>query len=485
VDEFSDQKLRESWAVCRTDPACNERIQNQVNKRHPPNKEYRTQDPRLIYLLGKIPETDNIDLKLVRKPAFFARAPYQEAVASLDGETSVVEFTAPADVYDRLHEGLTADIHLRGWYIRGTGVSDEHGHRKRALIIWSGGGGDRVVGIDNPKDSLYHLDQNGEVVPNVLPNETTGASGSRPWRQTWKVLHDAGFDILAMDRRGVGISGGFTETNTLQQGRDLLKIIGDLRTGEGLRIITPQGATLSGHAAAISLQARPPDAGLPVFLLGSSRGTMADSWAMTINFSQDCGFDQPVVSCSPPHLDKTIKGVLLVADFDAGVGYLPNKMTREDNSRGLGKDRALFTVATEEQLNIVFFPNSAVLAGIHTWPSAFFARGLWCYASGLEGALDSYARVRGPKELVVVRGPHAFETWPEVERQRIRQRMIAYASAVLFGKDQVPGGRPWSNMKELVATSSDVWEPSSDPTRWSGKPETDKAAASSGATTRP
>ena len=470
VDEFSDAKLRQKWAACQVDPTCNERVQKQVDKRHPPNREYNIRDPGEIYLYGKITQPDPVDLKLVRRPAFFARAPYDEAIANLDDRISTVEFTAPPDAYDRLHAGMSADVRLRGWYIRGAGVSDGHGGRKRALVIWSGGGSDRVAGIDDPSDHLYHLDADGKVVLNPVFSATTGASGSRYWRQTWVMLNAAGFDVLAFDRRGVGVSSGYTDTNTLQQGRDLLNAVADLRTGRGLRILTPQGQAITGRNAAASLRGAPPAAGLPVFLLGSSRGTMADSWAMTMNFDKECGYDQPVVTCAPARHDDAIKGVMLVAEFSGGVGYVPEQTTPEDDSRGLGRDRALFTVATEEELNIDFFTNSGPLAGIHTWPSALFGRGLWCYAESLEGTIDSYSRVRGLKELVVVRGPHAFETWPEEERQRLRQRMIAYATAVLFNKDHIDGGRPWSTMKELVATASDVWEPSSDPQRWANKP---------------
>jgi hypothetical protein len=112
----------------------------------------------------------------------------------------------------------------------------------------------------------------------------------------------------------------------------------------------------------------------------------------------------------------------------------------------------------------VFFPSSAILAGLHKWPSAFFARGLWCYADGLEGEMDSYSRISGPKDLVVVRGPHPFETWPAEEKARVEERMMAYARAVVLGHKSVPGRRTWTNMKELVATTGDVWEPSTQPT---------------------
>jgi len=47
--------------------------------------------------------------------------------------------------------------------------------------------------------------------------------------------------------------------------------------------------------------------------------------------------------------------------------------------------------------------------------------------------------------------------------------VIAYARTVLAGEKTVPGRRTWSNMKELVATSSDVWEPSTQPTTYPKK----------------
>jgi hypothetical protein len=63
-----------------------------------------------------------------------------------------------------------------------------------------------------------------------------------------------------------------------------------------------------------------------------------------------------------------------------------------------------------------------------------------------------------------VRGPHPFETWPAEEKARVEDRIIAYARTVVLGGKDVPGRRPWSDMKELVATSGDVWEPSTHPT---------------------
>jgi len=464
VDEFTDTKLRQQWEACKADKDCYERVQKQVAGRHPPNREYLFTDPHALYLLGKIEEKGaDTDLKSIRRPAFFARAPYHEPIAQDESRTYTVEFTAPAEPYERLQKNMTADIRLRGWYIRGGGVPDGKGNRHRALVILSGGGGDRIVAIDDPSDHLFHIEKDGTSELNRFPNETTGAKGQAVWRSMDHMLNQAGFDILNFDRRGVGISGGYSDTNTLQQGRDLLSIIAALRSGTGMRALTPAGEVLAGHDAAVAVRGGDTSSGLPVLLMGTSRGTMSSSWAMTMNFDKDCSYDLPVISCGPPVGDPTIKGAILISEFSSGVGYNQANPSKEDNERGLGRDRGLFIAGTELENNLVFFPSSAILAGIHKWPNAFFARGLWCYAASLEGTMDSYSRVNGLKELIVVRGPHPYETWPEEEKQRTQARVVAFAKAVILGAKSVPGGRSWSNMKELVATASDVWEPSSKP----------------------
>ena len=467
VDEFTDALLRKRWEACAKQPACRERIEKQVVRRHPPNREHLLTDPHGRYLLGKIDEKGPLtDLRAIRRPGFFARAPYRESIAAADADTCIVEFTAPRDPYERLHMHMSGTVQIRGWYIRGSGIDDGKGGRVRALIIANGGGGDRITAIDDPRDVAYVIDpKSGRTIPDdSWPNATTGAQGMRHWREVWFRLHQAGFDVLAMDRRGVGISGGYDDEDTLQQGRDILHIVAALRSGKGMRALGPSGRLASGNAAAALVRGGPAGTGLPVFLLGSSRGTMASGWAMTVNFAQDCSYDLPAIRCLAPHRDPTVKGAILVADFSSGIGYLEAQTSSKNDGRGAGRDRALFMGAMEEEDSIVFFPSSAILAGIHDWPSAFFARGLWCYADGLEGEMDSYSRVRGLKELFVVRGPHAFATWPAVEELHATRHMIAYARAVVLGEKSIPGRRSWSNMKQLVGTSDDVWEPSTHPT---------------------
>jgi hypothetical protein len=467
VDEFSDARLRRRWEACERQPQCHARIEKQVLKRRPPNRERFLTDPHGRYLLGKIDEKGALtDLRTIRRPGFFARAPYREPIAAADADTYIVEFTAPRDPYERLHMHMSGTVPIRGWYIRGAGIDDGKGGHVRALIIANGGGGDRVTAIDDPRDVAYVIDpKTGMTIPDdSWPNATTGAQGMRHWREVWFRLHQAGFDVLAMDRRGVGISGGYDDEDTLQQGHDILGIVAALRSGTGMRALGPSGRLAAGGDAAVMVRGGPSHVGLPVFFLGSSRGTMASGWAMTINFARDCSYDLPVIRCLAPHRDPTVKGAILVADFSSGIGYLEAQTSSKNDGRGAGRDRALFMGAMEEEDSIVFFPSSAILAGIRDWPSAFFARGLWCYADGLEGEMDSYSRVRGLKDLFVVRGPHAFATWPAVEQRHATQHMIAYARAVVLGEKSIPGRRAWANMKQLVGTSDDVWEPSTHPT---------------------
>jgi hypothetical protein len=459
VDEFTDAKVKERWQACQQEPACRERLSKHIARRKPPNREHGITDPKAIYLLGKI-DADNpqVDLKTIRRPGFFSRAPYDESIAAAEPHTFTVEFTVGPEPYERLKLNMTTDIKLRGWYLQGAGLDDGKGHKVRALVIMSNGGGGRIVAIEDPSDQLYHIDpQTGKSVLNTFPNATTGASGQRGWRRYLYMLNAAGFDVLSYDRRGVGVSGGFSDTNTLQQGRDILQVIAELTNGSGVRTLTPAGVELTGGAATEALLSGARADRMPILLGGSSRGTMATGWAMTRNFDKTCEYDLSVPRCGPPVGRKNIKGALMLADYSAGLGYLTAPTETED------ADRGLFLAGTETEYGIVFFPASQPLAGIHKWPALFIGRGLWDAAESLEGAVAAYDRVRGPKELVVVRGPHPFETWPAEEQERVGERMVAFARAIALGQGGAPGARSWSDMKELVATAADVWEPSSRP----------------------
>lgn len=458
VAEFSDAKLRARWAACKAKPACYKRVEAHITSRLPPNKEHGIRSPRARYLLGMIDPAGGPALEQVRRPAFFARAPYREDIAKADPHTFTISVTAQREPYERLLLHLHDPIQLRGWYLQGRGVDDGKGGRKRALVILSNGGGGRLVAIDDPKDRLYHVDaKTGKSVLNKFPNARTGAAGQRVWRALLYHLYAAGFDVLSYDRRGVGVSDGYSDTNTLQQGRDILRVIESLKSGKGLTVLSPSRETLKNRAASAALLDGADPQQLPVILGGESRGTMATGWAMTRNFDRTCEYDMPQVTCGPPRKISNIKGAIEIGGFSAGVGYGVTATSQAD------RDRALYTAGTEVEDNIVFFPSSAILSGIHRWPAAMFVRGLWDYAESLAGAIDGYNRVQGLKELVVVRGPHPIDVWPDEELERVTRRMIAFSRAVILGLKSVPGAQPWHDAKSLAATAAPVWEPSSRP----------------------
>jgi hypothetical protein len=228
-----------------------------------------------------------------------------------------------------------------------------------------------------------------------------------------------------------------------------------METGRGMRILTPEGQVLEGAPAGGKLMAGMKSRQIPLLLLGYSRGSMTTGWAMQKNYAGGCSFDLPAVTCSAPKGYSNIKGAILYASFVSGAGYLPDAPDLAD--------RNLFLGGMAADNYVAFYPNSAVLESMPRWPAVFFAKGLWDRAESLEGTVAAYDRVRGLKEIVLARGPHSIETWPESDLDYVRMRMVEFAKAAVQGRTSVPGGRAWSNIKELVATTPDSWEPSSRP----------------------
>lgn len=456
IDEFTDARLKERWAACKAEPACFARIDAQMKRWLPPNKERSTRVTGMVDPFGKIDPDAAVDLRAIRRPGFFAKAPYAEPVAEAEGRTYTVEFSAPRDPLERLKLNMPEPIKLRGWYVEGTGVDDGRGGRQRALVLMSPGGGGQLTAIRHPADVAVRVDPATRRATEVrYPNATTEGFGQRGWRETLYALNRAGFDVLAYDRRAEGLSGGFSDTNTLEQSEDIFRVLEQMESGRGLRMLTPAGAVLEGEAAGGRLMAGQKARQIPLLLLGYSRGSMATGWAMAKNYAGGCSYDLPTVSCSPPKNFGNIKGAILFASFVSGAGYLPESPDLAD--------RNLFLGGMAADNHVVFYPNSAVLASMDRWPAVFFAKGLWDRAESLEGTVAAYDRVRGLKEIVVARGPHSIETWPEADIAYARERMVAFSVAAVQGRKTLPGAKPWRDLRELVATTPDSWEISSKP----------------------
>ncbi len=456
VSEFTDDKLKSRWRACKQDAACFKRIDAQMQRWLPPNKERATRSTGTVDPSGKIDPDGQVDLKAIRRPAFFGKAPYREAIAEADARTTIVEFTVPRDAFERIDLKKTGDIKLRGWYIEGAGITDSKGKKVRALAIMAPGGGGQLTAIQHPDEVAYRTDpKTGKTTPVSFPNATTETMGQRWWRETLYALNQAGYDVLAYDRRGEGLSGGFSDTNTLEQGEDVFRALTALDTGRGLRLLTPRGELLTGDATRGRLLAGMPASDIPLVLGGYSRGSMSTAWAMTRNYVAQCSFDMPEPACTPPKGLRNIRGAILLSSFASGAGYVGDAPDLAD--------RNLFLGGMAADHHIVFYPNSSTLAGMDRWPAAFFGKGLWDRAESLEGTVAAYNRIRGQKEIVLARGPHSIETWPASDRAYLRERMVAYAKAVIVGGRTIPGAKPWKDFKSLVATTPDSWEASSKP----------------------
>lgn len=456
--EFTDAKIKARYAACKKDRACTEKLAKIPPLSAVPD-EFRatgTLDP-----LGKIDPHGVVDLKRIRRPAYFAQPQFREPIGEAEARTYTIEFKVPREAYERLHMKRVDPLALRGWYLEGAGVPDEKGGRKRALVILIGGRSLETTAFEAPGQRPYEYvlsnDNNNTTLTykaREFPDASTEKLGGRGWRNHLYELNRAGFDVLTFDKRGHGISGGYNTVNTLEQGRDMLRALAALETGEGVRVLTPGGELLEGAAVRGKFLAGMKASQIPVVLGGSSQGSIATSWAMHQNFVEDCTYDLPEVRCSAPRR-YNIKGALLLAPVGAGIGGRPAPV---DVDAGV-----LDEARSRVEKNVVMLPTSEPMAHIDRWPAVFFAKGLWDFAESLEATLDAYRRASGLKEFIVARGPHSEVDLEGPNSRYMEARMVAFSRAAVLGLREVPGAVRVEDLRSLVRSSPPNWEASSEP----------------------
>jgi alpha-beta hydrolase superfamily lysophospholipase len=233
----------------------------------------------------------------------------------------------------------------------------------------SAGGGGQLTAIQHPNDVAVTFDPATRRATSVrYPNKATEGM-MRTYRNYLYMLNRAGFDVLAYDRRGEGLSGGFSDTNTLEQGEDIFRVLEQMESGRGMRLLTPRGEVMEGMEAGGKLMAGMRARQIPLLLWGNSRGSMTTGWAMTRNYAGACTYDMPKVECSPAKSYDNIRGAILFASFVSGAGYVPESKDLADRNHFVGGMAADNYVA--------FYPNSAVLANIHRCPPPFFSTFQW------------------------------------------------------------------------------------------------------------
>jgi hypothetical protein len=444
VRQFSDARGRRLLADCRTHPPCGAVASAEG---------YRPTQFRVtgtVVKLGHIdPLAARVDLRKIRRPRFFRKAPYREGIARAESRAYTFEFSVPPEPYERLNRHLTRPDRLRGWYIRGAGVPNRRGRRVRALVILAGGRSVETTAVQDPRDPLYTRSATtGKYVPVSYPARGTEMWGARAWRGYLYKLYRAGFDVLSFDKRGHGISGDLSADNTLQQGLDMLRAIRALHTGRGVRTLGPNGVRRSGRRAVRALLHGAGALRMPILLGGASQGSMATDWAMNANFNRWCSLDLPRTPCHRPWSYRNIVGALELASFPV--------FAFQADAILLGE------VANREIAHVVFIPTSEPLAHIRSWPSAFFAKGLWDELQGPWPTFNAYLRVRGPRELFLYRGPHSENEGGPANVALEQDRVTRFAVDVVLGRRH--RGPRYRSLEAAIAASPPIWEPSTRPT---------------------
>ncbi|MGO4567017.1 hypothetical protein AB4Z52_18545 [Rhizobium sp. 2YAF20] len=445
IEEFSDKRIKERYAAAKDDPQVEAEL-SAMRKSFVVPHEFRvtgTLDSR-----GLIDAKGSVDLKDIRRPAFFGQAPWNEPVAAAERVTTTVEVEVPREPYETIHMGLTSSVRIRGWHLAGDGVDDGKGGRKRILIVVVAGRSIETTAIDHPDDVPCYWDEAaGAWIQAAYP----GGNGSEQWgTASWRNnyiyrFNQAGFDVLTLDKRGHGISGGDNDSNTNEQAEDIFRLLTAMETGEGLRLLTPEGNELAGAAAAGKLLAGYSSAReLPVFVSGASQGCMVTLWAMHKNFTGSCDFERPNPEPKGPY-GYNILGALLMAPFPGGLGY------RAPNDSYVEASRRL-------EQNLQLFATSEVLASLPNWPSLMIARGLWDFSESLEGSFEAYKRATGPKAILAVRGPHGENEWGQENIDYMTANMIRFAR--LVGTNQELTGFPEpKNIRDIVEAAPPYWAP--------------------------
>lgn len=446
VAAFTDQALRSRYRECHAAGGC--AADAQLDS-------YEPQTFRLtgsVVPFGKIDPYDaNLDLSAIRRPGFFARAPFTEPIAAAEKRTTTVEFTVPAERFDVEH-GHPAAVKLRGWYLAGKGVADRRGERRRSLVILIGGRTIETTTTQDPKDPLYVRTGDGRWANADYPQKgsLTESWGGPAWRSYLRSLNEAGFDVLTFDKRGHGISGGRTPDNTFQQGLDMLRAVDALRSGRGLRTLGPDGVTRTGTAAARAVVPPREQARMPILLGGSSQGSYTTQWAMHANTRRWCEVDRPRGGpCHKPWGIPNIKGAILLAALPGFPRSEPDQIALEG--------------ARRERLGLVRYPSSEPLAGIGSWPAVFFGKGLTDDVAGPLGTFDAYRRARpAGRELLFVRGPHSELAWGDRATRLVQRRMVAFATRAVTGRPTTQ--RRFTDLRQAVAASPPLYAPTTSPT---------------------
>jgi pimeloyl-ACP methyl ester carboxylesterase len=359
-----------------------------------------------------------------------------EVFSSLDSRTTRIEFEVPKTDFEKfgwiptyLPVSIPPDpdpnvpLKLRGWYIKGDGVSTD----------------DEDCDSDNDCDLVEHpliILSSGFPYPIDFNMPVGGVDVGRQMRKTATYFVAKGFDVLFFDKRGHGYSEGLLEG----MGEDIFRVLDQLEHGqiveEGitltLTMISPDGRRLQGAAAAAEnlLGERYTAQTKPIVLRGFSYGSSQLQKAMAMNYSElpieyrftrdaDGNVVVDEARMPPGNRGYNFKGIISISGFQGSVKY-------ETAPYFLAFDALASTVGHNGVLL-----KSSVYESMDRWP-AFL--GL-CATNDFEtadGAVDAFnERLRGFKDIKMVTGYHFGLASAEVDTY-FAQVSASFAKRVIF-----------------------------------------------------
>ncbi len=342
-------------------------------------------------------------------------SPYLVKPVGID-PTYKLPVVAPADPVD--------SYKLRGWFIRGDGITDESGTVRKPLIIYSHGWSKSTTGMD-------------DVCKNYR-----------------KHIHDLvmlGYSVLFYDQEGHGVSEGWNRWHVFSQGASkgvqLYAPGGDAAHPMAWKPVPgaaiPTGAD-TGQAVDIFLMIDQlagmgliDDAkGTPIILYGSSQGAIISAKAMQLRFAPPPGADPEKYSGYDfrGDIDSDCMGGSMKFVTDAAGAPPAFSMMVEGFSRDI--------------FDSIMFLDGDVHESIRHWPGFLGLKGIYDYMSP-DGVVAAFNRARGFKDIVMVRGWHSMGLLFEPNFSYTMKKMADFCKKVTLDEPPTDNSATTSVRNEL------------------------------------
>ena len=440
----------ESFSDCQASSECDV---SEKSKEIEARLQHQQRSTGMVSQIGNIaPNANDVLLQQVRTPKFFDVQPHAEKIHSANEHTYIVEIAVPPTLYEREELDMMESVHLRGWYIQGKGIETDY-DTVNPLVIMMAGTNMEITAIHHPDDPLYKQSEEGELLKIPYPYKMASKTevwGARQWRQYAYEFFRQGFDVLMLDRRGTGISGGIVSEDIHEMSEDLSRILLALESGNGLRFLSPDGVLVREPFGGGELIRQKNSEQVPVFLLAASDATSIAALSL---HKQESSFCQPWLndhSCSnPDDYNINIQGAILLSDT------LSQLVFQEPFN-----DAVLEEAILREKFKTMTQPSSEIFEALDRWAPVFLGRGLWDEITPPQAAFELYSQLPQGKELVFVRGPHGETQWGKKNVNDMSRRITSFAKNILKGR--ASKSLEYDSFREAVLASPPFWEPSSD-----------------------